>query len=82
MPHDIGLMKKIRQKLGLTQAQFAILMGMYQPGISILERGINGRKVTGEMKAHTFALEVLHEHDLIIKLELRIKDHNRKHFIT
>lgn len=62
------LLKEVRRKLGLTQKQIADLLGTAQHRISEIERGVDGRKETRQMRHHLAALIVLGKHKLLDKL--------------
>ena len=63
--------KEARQKLGLTQKQFAQLLGMTQQAVARIESG--GRMETKGHQAALTAIELIFEHGLIAELVARCK---------
>lgn len=65
--------KEARQKLGLTQKQMAVLLGTTQHRVSEIERGIDGRTETKQMRHHLAALLVIGGHGLLDELATTLK---------
>jgi DNA-binding XRE family transcriptional regulator len=63
----------VRNKLKLTQKQFAPLMGMTQQAISRIETGYEWRLETKINLAALTAIVILHENGLIDELLLKLR---------
>lgn len=63
--------KEARRKLGLTQKEFAPLLGMTQQAVARIESG--WRAETKGHRAVLVAIELLFEHGLIAELVARCK---------
>jgi DNA-binding XRE family transcriptional regulator len=65
-------MKEVRQKLGMTQAEFAPLMGMTQQAITKIERGYEGRKETNVHLSLLTAIDLIYRHGLIDEVIIKL----------
>lgn len=65
--------KESRLRLGLTQKQMALLMGLTQPALAKIETGIEGRKETKGHVAHLVAVDLIANHGLIDDLTTKLK---------